>query len=271
VSNNVDPAAFHEFEHEGWQQVATRYHDAFAALTTQSVVALLDAAKVTEGVRVLDVACGPGYAAGAAAVRGASAVGVDFSATMVEEARRRYPSVEFREGDAEQLSFSDSSFDAVVLNYGMLHLARPELALSEAHRVLRPGGRVAFTVWDTPDRAIGFGIILGAIQKHGNMNVPIPPGPPFFRFSDPEESKRALIAAGFSDPVIGHVKQVWRLPSSNALFEIFFNASVRNAALLRAQKAEVLAAIRSEIRRVVEEYGNELQMPAVLSSGERKD
>jgi hypothetical protein len=101
------------------------------------------------------------------------------------------------------------------------------------------------------------------------MNVPIPPGPPFFRFSDPEESKRALIAAGFSDPVIGHVKQVWRLPSSNALFEIFFNASVRNAALLRAQKAEVLAAIRNEIQQSVEKYRNDLPMSSVLASALR--
>jgi len=269
VSNNIDPAAFHEFEHEGWQEVATRYHDGFAALTTQSVIALLDAAQVAKGVRVLDVACGPGYAAGAAAARAASAVGVDFSSTMVEEARRRYPSLEFLEGDAEQLSFPDSTFDAVVLNYGMLHLARPERALSEAHRVLRPGGRVAFTVWDTPDKAIGFGIILAAIQKHGDMNVPIPPGPPFFRFSDPEESKRALIAAGFSNPVIAHVKQVWRLPSSDALFEIFFSASVRNAALLRAQKPEVLAAIRNEIKQGVDKYRNDLPMSSLLASALR--
>ena len=101
------------------------------------------------------------------------------------------------------------------------------------------------------------------------MNVPIPPGPPFFRFSDPEESKRALIAAGFSDPVVGHVKQVWRLPSSNALFEIFFNASVRNAALLRAQEPEVLAAIRNEIQQGVEKYRNDLPMSSVLASALR--
>jgi ubiquinone/menaquinone biosynthesis C-methylase UbiE len=267
--SQIDPAAFHEFEHEGWQDVANRYHDGFAAITTQSVVPLLDAAHVTKDMRVLDVACGPGYAAGAAAARGAVAVGVDFSSEMVEEARRRYPAVEFREGDAEQLSFSDSSFDAVILNYGMLHLARPERALSEAHRVLRPGGRVAFTVWDTPDKAIGFGIILAAIQKHGNMNVPIPPGPPFFRFSDPEESSRALVAAGFSNPVIVHVDQLWRLPSSDALFEIFYNASVRNAALLRAQKPDALEAIQKEIRENVARHRGVLPMPAVLVSAKK--
>src|SRR5204863_8531515 len=143
-------------EHRGWQQIAFRYHEGFANVTTQSVAALLDAARVGKGTRVLDVACGPGYAAAAAAARAATAIGVDFSSEMVEEARGRYPGIEFREGDAEQLSFPDSSFDAVVLNFGMLHLGRPEEALREAHRVLRPGGRIAFTVWDIPDKAVGF-------------------------------------------------------------------------------------------------------------------
>src|SRR5207245_8045290 len=96
----------------------------------------VDAAGLGKSTRVLAVACGPGYAAAAAAERGATAIGVDFSSEMVEEARGRYPGIEFREGDAEQLAFSNSRFDALVLNFGMLHLARPEQALIEAHRVL---------------------------------------------------------------------------------------------------------------------------------------
>src|SRR6266576_7049579 len=99
----------------------------------------------------------------------------------------------------------------------MLHLARPEQALAEAYRLLRPGGRVAFTVWDTPDKAIGFGIVLSAIQKYGDLNVAIPPGPPFFRFSDPEESKRMLSVAGFTDNEVASVPQTWRLSSADAL------------------------------------------------------
>src|SRR3989475_4322873 len=193
----IDPSAFRQFEHKGWQEIASRYDRGFASVTQQSVTPLLDAARVAKGARVLDVACGPGYAAAAAASRGAIAAGVDFSSEMVEEARGRYPGIEFQEDDAEQLSMSDSSFDAVVLNFGMLHLARPEQALAEAYRILRPAGRIAFIVWDKPDKAIGFGIVLSAIQKHGDLNVPIPPGPPFFRFSNDEESRRSLTSAGF--------------------------------------------------------------------------
>jgi SAM-dependent methyltransferase len=267
--SNIDPQSFRQFEHQGWQEIASRYHDGFAAVTTQSVSALLDAAHVERGAHVLDVACGPGYVAAAAAARGAVATGVDFSSEMVEEARERYPGLDFREGDAEGLSIPDSSFDAVVMNFGMLHLSRPEQALREACRVLRPGGRVAFTVWDTPDKTVGFGIVIGAIQKYGDLNVPIPPGPPFFRFSDPQESKKVLDAAGFVNIASAQVQQVWRLPSSDALFDVMYNGSVRNAAVLRAQEPDVLEKIRAEIRFQVERAGGVVPMPAVLSSGEK--
>jgi ubiquinone/menaquinone biosynthesis C-methylase UbiE len=266
----IDPNAFRDFEHHGWQEVATRYHGSFAAITVQSIEPLLDAAGAARGGRLLDVATGPGYAAGAAARRGAIVVGVDFASEMVEEARRRFPSVEFQEGDAENLSFPDQSFDAVVMNFGMLHLARPEKAMSEAYRVLRPQGRFAFTVWDTPDEAIGFGIVLNAIRKYGDMDVPIPPGPPFFRFSDPAESTRALNDAGFINVTITRVPQVWRFDSPDFVYYTMTNAAVRNAALLRGQKEETRKAIEEEIRRQVEKYrtagGFELPMPSVLSA-----
>ena len=267
--SRIDPAAFRQFEHQGWQEVAFRYHDSFAPVTTQSVEPLLNAAHVTANTRVLDVACGPGYVTAAAAARRARPVGLDFSSEMVREARRRYPELEFIEGDAERLSLPDGSFDAVVFNFGMLHFGQPERAISEAHRVLRSGGSVAFTVWAGPEKTKGFGIVLAAIQKYGDLNVPIPPGPPFFRFSDPQEAKAALESAGFSNGSVSEIDQVWRLSSPEELFNVMYYASVRNAALLRAQKPEVLESIRSEISREVGMYGSELPMPSVLVSAVR--
>lgn len=180
----IDPGAFRAFEHAGWESIPTQYHHSFSNLTPQAIGPLLDAVNVRSGLRVLDVATGPGYVAAAAAQRGASVVGLDFSAAMVAEARRHHRGVEFQEGDAEALPFPDSSFDAVVMNFGLLHLGRPEQALAEAHCVIRSGGKIGFTVWAGPEEARGFGIVLRAIQKHGTMTVPLAPGPPFFRFSD---------------------------------------------------------------------------------------
>jgi hypothetical protein len=139
--------------------------------------------------------------------------------------------------------------------------------------VLRSGGRIGFTVWARPDTAVAFGIVLGAVERHGRLDVPLPPGPPFFRFSEPAEARRVLLELGFQAPETRIVPQVWRLPSGDALFDIMRDGTVRTAGLLRAQTAEALEAIRAEIREAVARYRRdgaiELPMPAVLSSAVR--
>src|SRR4030095_15909004 len=201
--------AFHDFELAGWEKASAEYDRRFGELTAQSIGSLLDAAGAARGAQLRDVASGPGHVAAAAARRGATVLGIDFSPAMVKSATQQYPDLEFQLGDAEKLDLANESFDAIVMNYGMLHLAHPERAIAEAFRVLRPGGRYAFTVWDAPDRAVGFGIILESIQLHGNIDVPLPPGPPFFRFSDPDECKRSLENAGFMHLQTIQVPQRW--------------------------------------------------------------
>lgn len=273
-----EPATpFWNFEQRGWQKVAARYHDFFSSLTKQAITPLLDAvlprSEQGDAVRLLDMATGPGYVAGAATARGAAAVGVDFSAAMAALASSHYPAAIFCVGDAEQLPFAAASFDAVVTNFGLLHLGRPEVALAEAHRVLRPGGRLGFTVWAGPQEAVAFGIILRAIEAHGTLDVPLPSGPPFFRFSDPEESSRALLAAGFRFPEVIRVPQSWRLPSPDHLFEAMESATVRTGGLLRAQSSQALPAIQAFVRDAVTAYrkngGIELPMPAMLATAEK--
>jgi len=267
--------AFRAFEHAGWQGAARRYDDAFGSLTRQAIDPLLDAAEVRSGARALDVASGPGYVAAAAAARGARVTGVDFSLAMVRLARAQNSGVKFRKGNAESLPFPDGSFDAVVMNFGMLHLARPEHALSEALRVLRPGGRYAFTVWAKPEEALGFGIILEAVRKHGNPDVSLPPGPPFFRFSDARESETVLKIAGFQKVSVQRVPQVWRFSEPGLLFDAFLGGTVRTQALLHAQSAQALEAIRAAAAKAAEAFQTqgtvEIPMPAVLAAAAKPE
>ena len=272
-----DPNAFHEFEQSGWERAAAFYGNAFGALTAQTAGPMLDSVRASQGTRLLDVASGPGFVAGAAAARGATVVGLDFSPAMIAEARRRLPALSFREGDAEALPFDSGSFDAVVMNFGLLHLARPDAALAEAHRVLRTGGRYAFTVWANPERAVAFGIVLRAVEEFGRKlrknDVPLPDGPPFFRFSDAAETRRTLEDAGFTDIRVQELPLTWKLTSADAVFEAMSRGGVRTAAVLRAQAPDALAAIRAAVRRGVEAYacdgGFAIPMPAVLASATR--
>lgn len=263
-------SAFHEFEQEGWERAAEFYGDAFGALTAQTAGPILDAAGVARGTRLLDVATGPGFVASAAARRGASVVGLDFAAAMVAEARRRHPAIEFRDGDAAALPFDAASFDAVVMNFGMLHLARPDAAVAEARRVLKPGGRYAFTVWAPPERAVGFGMALRAIDALGNKNVPLPEGPPFFRFSDEGATRSTLEQAGFGDIEVRELPLIWRLSSADDVFHALSRGGVRTSAVLRAQTPAALDAIRAAVRKSVEAYarGSEFAIPmsAALAS-----
>jgi ubiquinone/menaquinone biosynthesis C-methylase UbiE len=269
----MDPSAFQQFEQSGWQRAAEFYGSAFGGVTMQTIPRLIEAAGAGPGVRLLDVATGPGYAAEAAFAAGASVVAVDFSPAMIALARRRYPSITFEQGDAEALRFADSAFDAVTMNFGVLHLAQPDTALAEASRVLSVGGRLAFTVWARPEDAIGFGIVLQAIEAHGTLDVPLPPGPPFFRFSDFDECRRTLTAVGFEDIRVAQLPLVWRLASADGVYHAFVHGAVRTAALLRAQSPQASEAIRRTIRDRVEEYRRgaviELPMAAVLASGIR--
>jgi SAM-dependent methyltransferase len=136
----------------------------------------------------------PGYVSEAAAARGAHPVGVDVAEAMIERARRRCPGLSFVAGDALQLPFPDASFEAVTMNFGVLHLSQPQLALAEAGRVLLTGGRLAFTTWVAEGNAQDE-ITAAAVGEHG-VTVEVPEGPSYYVFSELEECRDVLASAG---------------------------------------------------------------------------
>jgi SAM-dependent methyltransferase len=267
-------SVFHDFEHAQWQGAVEAYHAGWGNLTAQAIPPVLDALEVTAGTRLLDVASGPGYLAARAAARGADVIGLDFSAAMVATARVLHPAVAFREGDAEELPFAGGPFDAVAMNFGILHLARPEAAIAEAGRVLRPGGRYGFTAWADPGRAAGFALVLDAVRRCGRP-VTLPAGPDFFRFGEPDECAAILLAAGFVEVGVRRLDLVWRLASADDLFRAFHLGTARTGALLRGQDDEARERIAAAVRAAADRYraagdgGIAVPMPALLATAIR--
>ena len=137
--------------------------------------AVLDAARVTPEMRLLDAGCGAGLLAVLASFRGARVTALDASTALLAIARGRLPAADVRQGDLESLPFADASFDAVTAVNSLFYATDMAAALRELSRVVRPGGRVVVTAWGPPERCEKLAGLLSVI---GPLMPPPPPGAP---------------------------------------------------------------------------------------------
>ncbi len=247
---------FSKLEYEGWQRVAGLYNDHWGHLTRQFIEPLLDAARISKGQKVLDVASGTGIVAEKIHARKATAIGIDFAPEMVKLAKNAFPHIEFMEGDAQQLPFDDASFDSVVMNFGMLHLPQPLLAMKEAYRVLRKKGRYAYTIWAGAAKSPAPKLMNDAVEKYANMNVPMPEALPFDYFDNKQNCIPYLNKAGFDAGTLHYEIRLenWLVPTAGYLFDAELNTGVRFAAFLRQQTPEVLQKIKREYEQGAEQF-----------------
>ncbi len=138
---------------------------------------VVDLAKVAPGVRALDLCCGTGDISFALAQRGAEVTGLDFSPQMLEvagqrkirDARRQTPAPTFIQGDAQQLPFTDHSFDIVTIGYGLRNLTSWERGVDEMFRVAQPGARLIVLDFGKPPNALWRALYF----THLKMSVPL--------------------------------------------------------------------------------------------------
>jgi SAM-dependent methyltransferase len=184
------------------------------------------------GERVLDVAAGLGTTAEVAVARGATVVAVDGSPTMVARGRERLAglgdAVRWLEGDLAALPVPDGSVDVALSSFGLIFTSRPTDALAELHRVLVPGGRLAFTAW-TRD-----GVMARMTREMGHfLPAPAPdaaPGPDPFAWGEPDQAVRLLGAHGFVDVRAEVAALPWSFTDPAAMTTFFRRHSPAHAA-----------------------------------------
>lgn len=189
-------AEFKSRQREMWSTFAPN-----ATFTTPVAAHLVQFAGIQPGETVLDVGCGTGVVAITAAQAGARVSGIDLTPELLEHARANQTiagcgDIEWTQGDAENLPYPDATFDVVLSQFGHIFAPRPDVAIAEMRRVLKPGGRVAFASWP-PEHFIGrfFALV-------GRYSQPVPgAAPPPLWGAVPIVTER--LAAAFEAPFFG--------------------------------------------------------------------
>lgn len=196
--------------HEQWTTAAEAWranHDIFSSASAEVTKALVDAADLKPGQRVLDLAGGTGEPSLTVAERvapGGTVVFTDLVQGMLDAAKenaqkRGLNNMTFELADMERLQFADESFDRVTSRFGIMFPPDTQQALGEIKRVLKPGGQVTFAVWAPAAENPYFTAMNAPLAEAGLLPPPPPDAPTPFRFAEPGSLSAAMKEAGYSD------------------------------------------------------------------------
>lgn len=214
------------------------------------------------GANVLDIGCGSGYPAVAAAAGvspGGTVTAIDISPAMVGVASRRaaeagLDNVTFQEMDADALGFADETFDVVTCVCTLMFSPEPERAISEIRRVLRPGGRFGIVVWDEPS-VNPFSMLLVSVVSRFIELPPLPgagvPGP--FRFATAGALESALRVGKFSSLTIDDRGMTFEFPTVDAYLQIVSEVAGWTRRL-QALSADERLRLRDAVALAVQPY-----------------
>lgn len=234
---------------EAWNAVADGYAEDLVPLFAAYAADALRLAGLPAGARVLDVAAGPGTLAFLAAERGARVVALDFAEAMVAALDRRakregVPSVEAVHGDGQALPFADGAFDRAFSMFGLIFFPDPGAGLREAHRVLRPGGRVAVSSWAPLD---GVALLQACFRAIGAHLPELPFGDGEAPLGTPAALRGALTEAGFADVEVHTVAHPTEATSAASFWSVNERSSAPLALLRQRLGADAWAALRTDV------------------------
>ncbi len=246
-----DARRFKAMERAGFNRIAARYADG-AHLRADLANALLEAASLAPGQRVLDLASGPGLLAREAALRvapGGSVLATDIAEGMLAEGARRCGEHDgtpcFAAADAEQLCLADASMDRVLAGLALFIFPQPARALAEMHRVLVPGGRLALSVWAERDNVP----LIHRAQDCIARLLPPPKvaRPSVFRFGARQLLEAPLAAAGFDDIDIRPCAFACHFDNAEAYWQAFLDLAGGAAEALGRLPEATQQALRSAV------------------------
>ena len=261
----TDPASIYE----EWSVPAV-----FAPLARQVLAQIT----FVPGARALDVACGSGIVARTIAPRVGSAgrvVGLDRNPAMLEVARRKSDleglSIEWRQGNADELPFENGSFDLVLCQHGLQYVSDRLGTVSEMYRVLSPGGQAAIVTWRGLDQHPFFALFERAMRQRFGA----PAISPLFSLGDPMALGALLLEAGFADVSVAPVEIEANYAEPERFVELQINAlaaAIPNVQLLSdPERAALIAATRDDLEEPVREFtvGDRLCIPmkGILAQG----
>lgn len=217
------------------------------------------------GETILELAAGPGDTGFATAPRLGSAgklISTDVSPEMVEAAKARghelgLTNVDYRVVDAQAIDLPEASVDGVLCRWGYMLVPDPARAFAETFRVLRPGGRVSFSVWAEPE-ANPFGTSVGrALLSLDLIGRPDPDAPGPFRLGDAERVRQLVRNAGFAEPDIAEMPVSWRHASFDDYWNVTSDLSFLLTSALAALDPEVVAEVRARTQESLQQYTSE--------------
>lgn len=234
-------------------ETAETYEAAFVpSLFAHLATHLVDAAEVTAGDRVLDVACGTGIVARTAAERTGPAgrvVGLDLNEAMLTVARRVRPDLDWRQGDAASLPFPEDSFDVALCQSGLMFVPDEAAAVGEMARVVRPGGRVAAQVWSSLDRQTAIQPLAGAVARHAGPDA-VGLVSTYFRLGDREQFTDQFTRVGLRVTDVHALPVTVRAPS----VDDYITTEVESTPLIDRISEDVYRRIREEARAGLARY-----------------